>query len=470
MKPPAQAMERLRRIVGPKGWSTDDAANAPYLEDWRRLHNGRTAMVLRPKTSDEVRRIMRCAAEFEIPVVPQGGNTGLVGGGIPDGSGDQILLSLERLKGVRDIDPLNYTMSVNAGVTLKEVQDLALEHDRFFPLSIGSEGSAQIGGVVSTNAGGISVLKYGSMRDLVLGLEVVLPDGTIWDGLNNLRKNNTGYDLKQLFIGAEGTLGIVTAATLKLFPAPKKRQTALAAVPSPQAAVELLSLAREASGDLISSFELIPRIAFDLVFKHVPATNDPLVQSYPWYVLLEASSSQETADLRSFCETLLTDGLEHQLVLDGTVATSDWQAENLWRMRHAISEAERAEGTSIKHDISVPISSIAAFLEEASAATLAKCPDLRVVAFGHIGDGNIHFNLQQPEDDDGSFKSRWGEMNTIVHDIVIKHHGSISAEHGIGTLKRDILAQVQPQNALMMKQIKALFDPNAILNPGKLIN
>lgn len=468
MKPPAQAMERLRRIVGPSGWSTDAAVLEPYLTDWRRLHSGRAAILLRPKSTDEVRRILRCAMEYKIPVVPQGGNTGLVGGGTPDSSGDEILLSLDRLKGVRNVDPLNYTLTVNAGTTLQEAQDLAAKHDRLFPLSIGSEGSAQIGGIISTNAGGVSVLKYGNTRDLVLGLEVVLADGTIWDGLTALRKDNTGYDLKQLFIGAEGTLGIITAATLKLFPAHRKKLTALAAVASPQAAVELLAAAREASGDLITSFELMPRGALDLVFKHIPATTDPLVQPYPWYVLLEASSSQSDADLQSFCEKLLTSGLDKGLVFDGTIATSDWQAENLWRMRHAISEAERAEGTSIKHDISVPVSSVPAFLEEATKAAERTCPGVRVIAFGHIGDGNIHYNLQQPLDDDGSFKDRWGEMNAMIHDIVIKHHGSISAEHGIGTLKREALAEHKPENVDIMRKIKAVLDPDHILNPGKL--
>lgn len=469
MKPPAQAMERLRRIVGPGGWATDTHSLAPYLEDWRRLHQGKTAILLRPKTTDEVRRIIKCADEYGLPIVPQGGNTGLVGGGTPDDSGDQVLLSLERLKGVREIDALNYTLCVNAGTTLAEVQETALKNDRFFPLSIGSEGSAQIGGTISTNAGGISVLKYGNMRDLVIGIEAILPNGEIWNGLSGLRKDNTGYDLKQLFIGAEGTLGVITAATLKLYPKLDSRLTALAAVPDPKSAVELLALARQLSGDCVISFELIPRIALELVLKHIPASADPLVNAYPWYVLFELGTPQSEAPLRQAGERILTSGLDRGLVLDGTIAASQWQADNLWRMRHAISEAERADGPSIKHDISVPVSALPAFIAEATKACRKRIDGVRVVAFGHIGDGNVHFNLQQPINDDGIFSKYWGEMNDLVYEIVIKHHGSISAEHGIGILKKNALAVFKPHDTVLMKSIKTTIDPKNIMNPGKLI-
>lgn len=469
MKPPAQAMERLRRIVGPKGWSTKADEVAPYLEDWRRLHHGETAIVLKPATTDEVRRIVTCAAEYGIALVPQGGNTGLVGGGIPDTSGDQVLVSLTRLCGVRAIDPLNYTITVNAGMALAEVQDEAAKVDRLFPLSIGSEGTAQIGGVISTNAGGVSVLKYGSMRDLVLGVEAVLPSGEIWNGLTSLRKDNTGYDLKQLFIGAEGTLGIVTAATLKLFPAIKSKITALAAVPSPQAAVKLLSLAREYSGDSVASFELMPRIALELVMKHIPASTDPLARAHPWYVLMELTSSRAGADLRPLMEDILTTGLDKDLVVDGTIASSDWQAENLWRLRHAVSEAERAEGVSIKHDVSVPVSAMPDFIAEATTVCEQALPGVRVVAFGHIGDGNVHFNLQQPVDDEGTFKEEWARMNRLVHDLVMKFQGSISAEHGIGTLKRTELSHYKAQDVEVMRKLKSVLDPKNLMNPGKVV-
>ncbi|MFZ5609112.1 MAG: FAD-binding oxidoreductase [Pseudomonadota bacterium] len=470
MKPPAQAMERLRRIVGPKGWTTDANDMAPHLEDWRRLHRGACAMLLKPATADEVRRIVACADEYGIRLVPQGGNTGLVGGGIPDASGEQVMVSLSRLRAVRGIDAMNYTMTVEAGLTLAEAQAAAAAADRLFPLSIGAEGSAQIGGLVSTNAGGVAVLRYGAMRDLVLGLEAVLPDGTLWRGLGGLRKDNTGYDLKQLLIGAEGTLGIITAATLKLFPAIRTRATALAAVPSPAAAVKLLALAREVGGETVSSFELMPRFALELVLKHIPATADPLARAHPWYVLMDLASSRAKDDLRARLEELLAIGLDHALILDGTIASSHWQGENLWRIRHSISEAERADGVSIKHDVSVPVAALPAFIAEATQACAGAIAGVRVLAFGHIGDGNVHFNLQQPEAaEPQAFRAQWSAINRLVHDLVIAHGGSISAEHGIGVLKRQELAHYQPEKCALMRRVKAALDPKGIMNPGKLI-
>lgn len=471
MKPPAEAMERLRRIVGPKGWTTDEADMAGHVVDWRGNFRGRAKILLKPASTDEVRRIVRCAAEFRMPLVPQGGNTGLVGGATPDQSGDQILLCLGRLRQIRTVDPLNFSMTAEAGVTLADAQQAARDAERLFPLSIGAEGTATIGGAVSTNAGGVNVLRYGTMRDLVLGLEVVLPSGDVWDGLTTLRKDNTGYDLKQLFIGAEGTLGIVTAASLKLFPAPRQAATALVAVPDPHAAVALLALARAASGDGVNSFELMPRIAIELVKKHVPALVDPLAKAHQWYVLIELTSPNADEPLRARLEDLLTKAVEQDLVLDGVIPSSGVQSANLWHIRHGISEAEKKEGVSIKHDVSVPVDRIANFIQEAAAACEAAIPGVRVVAFGHVGDGNVHFNLSAPLDaDPAEFKARWAEMNALVHDIVARHHGSISAEHGVGVLKRDELARVKSPVALgLMRQLKATLDPDGIMNPGKML-
>ncbi len=471
MKPPAEAMERLRRIVGPKGWSTDESEMAPLLADWRGNFNGRAKILLKPASTDEVRRVIRCAAEYRMPVVPQGGNTGLVGGATPDQSGDQILLALTRLNRVRSVDPLNYSLTLEAGVTLTGAQQAATAADRLFPLSIGAEGSATIGGAVSTNAGGVNVLRYGTMRDLVLGLEAVLPTGEVWNGLSSLRKDNTGYDFKQLLIGGEGTLGVVTAATVKLFPLPKQTATALVAVPSPDAAVRLLALARAESADSVNSFELMPRICIDLVKKHIPALVDPLGKRHDWYVLIELTAPNVHDPLRKRLEALLERAVEDALVLDGVIPASGMQTANLWHIRHGISEAEKKEGVSIKHDVSVPVDRIAAFIAEATQACEATLPGVRVVAFGHVGDGNVHFNLSTPPDmEEADFKQRWADMNHLVHDIVAKYAGSISAEHGIGVLKRDEMARLKsPLSLELMRKLKAAIDPDNIMNPGKML-
>ena len=462
---------RITETVGEAGIITDSADMAPYLVDERDAYHGQARMVVRPSTTDEVARVVRLCAEAGVPIVPQGGNTSLCGGATPDEDGAAIVLSLTRLNRVRAVDPLNYTITVEAGVILADVQKAAAVADRLFPLSLGGEGTARIGGNLSTNAGGTGVLRYGNARDLVLGLEVVLPDGRIWDGLTGLRKDNTGYDLKQLFIGAEGTLGIITAAVLKLFPPPGDIQTAFVAVPGPCEAVELLSRARRASDDRVATFELIPRLPLDLVLRHIPGTRDPLAETYDCYVLFELAAGEAAAGLRALMETVLSEAMEAGLVLDAAIAESGAQAADFWKIRETVPDAQKYEGVSIKHDVSVPVSRIADFMEEAAVKVAAVVPGIRVVAFGHVGDGNVHYNMCQPADGDGeAFRARQTEINRIVHDTVVSMGGSISAEHGIGRLKRGELAHYKSEIALdLMRRIKAAIDPDNIMNPGKVL-
>ena len=467
---PTDLLNRFARLVDANGILTDPADMQRYLVEWRGLYEGRAAAILRPRDTMEVAAILRLANETRTAIVPQGGNTGLVGGQIPDESGSQIVLSLERLTRVRTVDADNNTMTVEAGLTLAAAQQVARDHGRLFPLSLASEGSCQIGGNLSTNAGGTAVLHYGNARDLVLGLEVVLADGEIWDGLGGLRKDNTGYDLKQLFLGSEGTLGIITAATLKLFPAPAEQATALIGLGSPKAAVRLLRHLERTSGGLITSFELMPRIALDLVLRHIEGTRDPLNAPHPWYVLVELSSGAGE-QLAQRLQTLLSDEVAGELVADAAIAQNEAQRAQLWRLRESISEAQKREGGSIKHDVSVPVSRIDAFIAEAVAAVTHRLPGIRPVPFGHLGDGNIHFNLSQPVGADASvFVARWDEFNALVHEIVLAHGGSISAEHGVGRLKRDEIARLKPPVAMrLMRDIKRTLDPNNILNPGKVV-
>ena len=466
-----EALDRIRGIVGPRGWTTDPNEMEPFLVEERGLYKGRARMVVRPATTDEVAEVVKVCAEAEIAIVPQGGNTGLVGGGIPFERGDEIVLSLGRMNRVRAIDPLNYTMTVEAGCILAAAQKAAADAGRLFPLSLGAEGTCQIGGNLSTNAGGVGVLRYGMARDLVLGLEVVLPDGRIWDGLRGLRKDNTGYDLKQLFIGAEGTLGIITAVVLKLFPKPASVETAFIAVPDPAAALELLARMRAGTGDSVTAFELISRRPLEMVLRHIPGTSDPLADAHPWYVLMEASSGDSGGGLRSALENVLAAAAEADLVRDAVIAASGEQAKALWRLRETITEAQKPEGGSIKHDVSVPVSKVPEFIERANAACEAALPGIRVVAFGHAGDGNIHYNLSQPVGADrAEFLARWSEFNRIVHDIVADLGGSISAEHGIGRLKREELRHYKPAVAIdLMRILKQALDPKGIMNPGKVI-
>lgn len=471
MKPTQDILARLRAVTGEKGFLTDEADMAPYLQERRELFPGRAAAVLRPASVEEVSAIMRIAHEASIAVVPQGGNTGLVGGQMPDQSGEAIVLSLSRINKVRAIDAVNNTLTVDAGLTLAAAQEAAASADRIFPLSLASEGTCQIGGVLSTNAGGTQVLRYGNARDLVLGLEVVLANGDAWNGLSGLRKDNTGYDLKQLFLGSEGTLGIITGAVLKLFPRLHAVSTAFAAVPDVASAVALLRIADAVSGGQVSTFELIPRIGIEFVTRHLEGASDPLPDPAPWYVLIEMTAGTKAARLTEVMEASLSEGFEQNLVSDAVIAQSEAQRTDFWRLRESLSDVQRAEGGSIKHDISVPVSRIADFIEAATKAVSERLPGIRPVPFGHIGDGNVHFNLSQPKGMDKEvFLDLWGEMNAIVHGIVREMGGSISAEHGVGQLKRDeIAATKSPVEMEMMRTLKNALDPKGILNPGKVV-
>ncbi|HLI11131.1 MAG TPA: FAD-binding oxidoreductase [Alphaproteobacteria bacterium] len=468
---PADALAAIKAAVGAKGWIDDPAEMERYLLDERRLYRGRTPLIVRPATTAEVAAVVGICARHRIPVVPQGGNTGLVGGSVPHEHGGEILLSLARMSRIRAIDPLNYTMTAEAGCILANLQKAAEDADRLFPLSLAAEGSCMIGGNLSTNAGGVAVLRYGNARELVLGLEVVLPDGRIWDGLTALRKDNTGYDLKQLFVGGEGTLGVITAAVLKLFPRPRQTVTAFVAVPTPHAALELLARAREGSGDQLSAFELMPRFAVDIVLRHIAGNNDPLAKRYEHYVLLEFTTADAAGNLAERVENLLGAAMEAGLVQDATIAANEAQAKALWRIRESIPEAQKFEGGGIKHDVAVPVSRVADFIMEAKAACEAHEPKARVLAFGHLGDGNVHFNLCPPlESDPAAFQSRWEEFNHIVHEIVVGMGGSISAEHGIGRLKRGEFHHYAPAVELdMMRAVKRALDPHNLMNPGKVI-
>ena len=456
---------RLKEVAGPKGWSDDPAEIAPHLQEWRGKYQGTSSLLLKPDSTETVSKILSICNETRTAIVPQGGNTGLVGGQIP--FNNEIILSLSRLNRIRDVDASGMNMIAEAGATLAAVQDAAAKTDRLFPLSIASEGSATIGGNVSTNAGGVHVLHYGNTRDLVLGVEAVLADGRVLDMLRTLRKDNTGYDLKQLFIGAEGTLGIVTAVALKLFPQPAERVTALIAVRDPQAAVNLLSYLQAATGGAMSAFELMPRLGLEFVLAHIPQTADPLAKPSPWYVLAEASGGAN-----SHLEDALENALSSSgLVTDAVIAQSDTQRAALWKLREGMSEAQKPEGGSIKHDVSVPINSIPAFLKEGIAAVEKLAPGVRPVPFGHLGDGNIHFNFTVPKyGDNAAFLARWNEIQDTVHDIVKRYHGSISAEHGLGIMKVHEIERYKSAAELdVMRALKRTLDPNNILNPGKVV-
>ncbi len=463
-------LDRMAGIVGAKNIITDADAMVPYLKEWRDLFRGKAQGIVRPGSTAEVAELVKLAAETGTVLVPQGGNTGLVGGQIPISEGREVILSLQRLDKVRAVDTDGDTMIVEAGVTLKRAQDAAEAAGRLFPLSLASEGSCTIGGNLSTNAGGTAVLAYGNARELCMGLEVVLPDGRIWNGLRQLRKDNTGYDLKNLFIGAEGTLGIITAAVLKLFPAPAARATAFLAVPDPAAALELLNAAKAGAGGTLTTFELMPRIGMDFVLRHASGTRDPLSEPSPWYVLMEVSA-QQASGLDEHVETFLGEALEKGIVTDAALAGSLTQRSDFWKLREMLSEVQTYEGGSIKHDVSVPIHATPEFLARAIAAVEAMVPGCRPVPFGHLGDGNIHFNVSQPGGaDKAGFLARWSEMNEAVHAIVAELHGSISAEHGIGRLKRDLLPGVKdPVELDLMRTLKRTLDPKRILNPGAVL-
>ena len=463
-------IEQLVAAVGEANVLTAAADMAPHLIDWRRRYRGAARCVVRPGSTAEVAAVVRACSAAGVAMLPQGGNTSHCGASIPDKSGKTVLISLSRLNKIRAVDAANNTITVEAGCVLQNLQEAALAVDRLFPLSLAAEGSCQIGGNLSTNAGGVQVLRYGNARELVLGLEVVLPDGEVWNGLRGLRKDNTGYDLKQLFIGAEGTLGIITAAVVKLFPLPRSTATAWLAIASPQAAIGLLNGLQAAFGAMLTACELVSDISLGMVLKHIPGAQPPLEKS-PWYLLVELSGSGEEDALRDTLATFLEPALENGTISDAVLAQSVDQAKRLWNLRESISEAQKIEGFSIKHDISVPVSRIPEFLERAGAALQHAWPGIRIVAFGHVGDGNLHYNQSKPEaGENAAFIAAQPQVNEMVHDIVHQLGGSISAEHGIGQLKREeILRYKSPLEMQMMRTIKQAFDPRGLMNPGKVV-
>jgi FAD/FMN-containing dehydrogenase len=467
-KLPSELIARCAAIVGERNALTAPADVAPYLSEERGLYHGASPLVLRPGAVEEVAAILRLANETGMPIVPQGGNTGLVGGQTP--LNGEVVLSLKRLDRIREVDASANTMTCEAGVILQRAQEAAAAAGRLFPLSLGAEGSCTIGGNLSTNAGGTGALAYGVARELVLGLEVVLADGRVLHNLRKLKKDNTGYDLRHLFIGAEGTLGIITAAVLKLFPLPRAVETTFIGLPSAHAALALFNLANARAGGAVTGFELIPRIALEFAVRHAPACRDPLAAPHPWYVLMELSS-QAREGLRAAAEEILGAGAGAGLVTDATIALSLDQAKAFWLLRHHIADTQKYEGGSIKHDISVPVSAVPDFIDEASAAVEAMIPGCRPCPFGHLGDGNIHFNVTQPIGaDKAAFLAHWDEVNAKVFAIVARYGGSISAEHGIGVMKRDLLPTVKDPVALaLMRGFKQMLDPNRILNPGKVL-
>jgi FAD/FMN-containing dehydrogenase len=467
----APDLQRLRDIVGPGGYLEQRSDVAPYEVDHRELYHGNTPLVLQPKTTQQVAAVLATCNAAGIGVVPVGGNTSYCGGATPSSDGSQVVVSLARMRQVRAVDPLNYAIVAEAGCVLADIQAAAESADRLFPLSLGSEGSCQLGGNLSTNAGGTAVLRYGMMRELVLGLEVVLPDGRVLDMLRALRKDNTGYNLRDLFIGAEGTLGIITAAACKLFSLPATRVTAFVALPDPQAAVALLAKMRAATGDAVSTFELIPRLALEMVLKHLERCTDPLSQHWPWYVLLEISAGRSDTGMRDAIEATLAQALECGEILDAAIARNDTQRESMWRLRESIPQAQRREGASIKHDVSVSTSELPRFVVEGAAALLAICPQARIVSYGHLGDGNLHFNVSQPVGmPSADFLALADSMHRTVHDLVAHYGGSFSAEHGIGQLKRAELQHYKDPIALqVMRSIKQTLDPRGIMNPGKVL-
>jgi D-lactate dehydrogenase (cytochrome) len=465
--PSPELIARFRKIVGNKYAVTDAVDIAPYVTEERDLFHGRSPLVLRPGSTAEVSAICKLASEQRIALVPQGGNTGLVGGQTPHNG--EVVISMRRMDKIRDIDTASNTMTCEAGVVLQIAQQRASEVDRLFPLSLGAEGSCTIGGNLSTNAGGTTALAYGVAREMALGLEVVLADGRILNGLSKLKKDNTGYDLRNLFIGAEGTLGIITAATLKLFPKPHAVETALVGLNSPAAALKLLSISQNEAAGTLTSFELLSDIAVDFSVRHGIDIRDPLTNKHPWYVLVELSSPRN--DARAALESILAQGMEQAIVDDAVIAVNLAQRMSFWKLRDEMSAAQKPEGGSIKHDISVPVAAVPDFIEQANAAVVKLIPGARPVPFGHLGDGNIHYNVSQPVGGDPSeFLARWHEVNEVVFDIVLRMGGSISAEHGIGVLKREELPQVKDKVAMeLMRSLKALLDPLGIMNPGKVL-
>ena len=469
--PDLNTLGELKTAVGNGSWLEAPDTVAPFLTDFRRLYHGATPLVLLPRDVDQVAQILRICNRHDVAVVPHGGNTSYCGGATPDETGSQIVLSLRRLNRIRQVDAANYSMIVEAGCTLAEAQAAAREADRLFPLSLGSEGTAQIGGNLSTNAGGTAVLRYGMMRDLVLGLEVVLADGRVLESLKSLRKDNTGYDLKSLFVGAEGTLGVITAASLKLFPQPADSATALVGIDSPPHALDLLARLRAAAGDQVTSFELMPRLAVQLTVKHVPGVADPLDQNAPWYLLIELSSPNPRQDLSTLLTATLEEAAAGGTIVDAMFATSMTQAQAMWKLRESVPEAQRRHGASLKHDVSVPVSALPTLIVEGAALVHRLAPEGDVVSYGHAGDGNLHFNVsQKPGADVERFMARAPALEHALFDLVESLGGSISAEHGIGRLKAaEFARRADPVELAVMHAVKRALDPKGIMNPGKVL-
>ncbi|RIA55875.1 FAD-binding oxidoreductase [Dichotomicrobium thermohalophilum] len=469
--PTPDILARLTEIVGAHHVITEQAELAPYMEEWRGLYHGRTPLLLKPGNTEEVAQILKIANESGIAVVPQGGNTGLVGGQIPMTAGHEIVLNLSRMNRVRTIDPANNTLTIEAGATLAQAQDAAAEVDRLFPLSLSAEGSCQIGGNLATNAGGIKVLAYGNARALTLGLEVVLADGRIWNGLRGLRKDNTGYDLRDLFIGSEGTLGIITAAVLRLFPRPAEQAAAFVALESLDDVARLFEMAQAQAGPALTAFEFIPRIAMEFFEKHMPEVRDPLETRHPWYVLMEVSGPRPDGSAERVLEGLLAQAFEAEIVTDGAVAASLAQAQAFWDLRERLSEVQKYEGGSVKCDVSVPLSKLPEFVRRANAEMERIMPGARPFPFGHFGDGNVHYNVSQPVGmDKDAYLARWDDIAGAAYGLAVELGGSISAEHGIGRMKRELLPSVKDDTEMwMMRTLKQVLDPNGILNPGKVI-
>jgi FAD/FMN-containing dehydrogenase len=464
-------LDRFAAIVGEAHALRTEADISPYVHELRGLWTGRSPLVLKPGSVDEVSAILKLATETHTPIVPQGGNTGLVGGQVPHQTGNEIVVSLSRLNRVREIDTLSNTVTAEAGVVLETLHRAVDAADRMFPLALASQGSCEIGGNLSSNAGGTAVLAYGNTRELCLGVEVVLPTGEVFDDLRKLKKDNTGYDLKNLFVGAEGTLGIITAAVLKIFPKPRGREVGWAGVSSPEAALALFGLASELAGSNLTAFELIGKTPLYFSLKFTENAVPPLAGDWPWHVLIEISSGRSPEDARGLIETILSEGIDKGLAGDAAIAGSIGQANAFWALREIISDAQKPEGASIKHDISIPIASVPEFIARAAIAVEAVSPGARVACFGHMGDGNLHYNISQPVGADAkAFLALYRQMNKAVHGIVRDLDGSISAEHGIGQLKRDeLLATAPPVGIDLMRRVKAAFDPAGIMNPGKVL-
>jgi FAD/FMN-containing dehydrogenase len=464
-------IDAIRAVVGDRGLLTDPSDIAPHVEDWRHLYRGRAQAVVRPGNTDEVAHVVRLCAQAGVPVVPQGGNTSMVGGATPDETGRAVVLSLARMARVRALDPIDLTLTIEAGVTLKAAQDAAAEAGCLLPLSISAEGSAQIGGVLATNAGGNNTVRYGNARDLVLGLEVVLADGQVWNGLRRLHKDNTGYCLRQLFVGSEGTLGVITAAVLKLAPRPRDTAVALCAVASPEAALDLFGRFQAHDPGAVQAFEYMSGLGTDFVLRHIPGATLPLAQPAPHYVLVELASPRANASLRAALEQVLESAFGDGVVTDAAIAESEAQRAAIWRLREEHSEAQKREGASVKNDVSVPVSQVPEFIHRATAACEVLIPGIRAVPFGHIGDGNIHFNLEQPVDADPAwFLAQDHAIMDTVNAVVRAFDGSFSAEHGIGRLKPYMMPDWRGGAELeLMRRIKAALDPAGIMNPGKVL-